>query len=77
VAAKEEVACETLVKCTTSAVGKHPGRSPSTFNVVRATSINLCPDAVGMKFNTRNEEWTSTLVWMYVCVCVCVCRLYL
>jgi hypothetical protein len=53
---KEEVAYKTIVKCTSSAVGKDPGRPPSPFHVVRATSINLGPDAAGMKFNTRNEE---------------------
>lgn len=53
---KEEVTYETTVKCTRSDVVKDPGRPPSTFHVVRATSINLGPDGVGMKFNTRNEE---------------------
>lgn len=53
---KEEVAYETIVKCTSSAVGKEPGRPHSALHVVRATSINLGPDAVGVKFNTRNEE---------------------
>jgi hypothetical protein len=56
VVTKEEVSYETIAKCTNSAVGKYPGRPPSAFHVVRATSINLGADAVGMKFNTGNEE---------------------
>ena len=83
--AKEEVACETLVKCTSSSLGKDPGRLPSTFHVVRSTSINLGPDAVGMKFSQYSERRMNkytcmyvctrmyVYVCMYVCTCMCVC----
>ena len=76
-AAKEEVAYEALVKCTSSALGKDPGRLPSTFHVVWSTSISLGPDAVGMKFSQYSERRMNKYTCMYVCVCmyvyVCVC----